>query len=72
MERLLEAGEITDPLEYAELAATIMPERIFFYPDHMEIGFPQDALSEKENYDILIDYADLTDILHDWAIPEAG
>ncbi len=53
-----------------ELAAAIGDESFIFYPDHLEVYFPAEALSSiSDNYDLTLEYSALDGILQPEAVP---
>lgn len=60
----------TDGLR-AEMEAALTPESLIFFPDHLELSFPEGTLpSQSHAFLASVDYeTDLGDILQDWAIP---
>ncbi len=67
---LLDRAGATDPVRRREMEAAFRPECLVFFPDHLEISFPQGAMpSEEYAYILGPDYDDLDDVLHDWAVP---
>lgn len=71
IQKILDHAEITDSVLRKEIENTFDPEYMVFFPDHLEMSFPQGTLSSQEyGYILALDYDDgLSEILHDWAIP---
>ena len=55
----------------AEMEAALTPESLIFFPDHLELSFPEGTLpSQSHAFLASVDYeTDLGNILQDWAIP---
>lgn len=73
LEQIFSIAGISDLTLQAEIRAAFQPEYIVFFPDNLEVSFPQGALASQEYaYQIGLDYDDrLTSILYDWAIPQS-
>ena len=67
---LAQPSDGTDGLR-AEMEAALTPESLIFFPDHLELSFPEGTLpSQSHAFLASVDYeTDLGDILQDWAIP---
>ena len=72
--RILTTAEISDLALQAEIKAAFQPEYITFFPNHLEISFPEGTLASQEySYQIVLNYDEkLTSVLHDWAIPRSS
>ena len=69
--QLLQAAQVTDKQLIFEMSKAIKPEHFILFPDNLEISFPQGSLPSQEHLYLLgIDYGDLEDVIHDWAIPD--
>lgn len=72
-QRLLGAAAICDSVLREEIAAAWSPDWLKFLPERLEVFFPRGALPSQETaYGFSADYADIRDILRDWAVPEAA
>lgn len=70
LKQLVILSQITDADLLVEMEAVMKPQYIIFFPDSLEITFPQGTLSGQEySFGYGIDYDDLKDVLHSWAIP---
>ena len=67
---LAQPSDGTDGLR-AEMEAALTPESLIFFPDHLELSFPEGTLpSQSHAFLASVDYeTGLGDILQDWAIP---
>ena len=67
---LAQPSDGTDSLR-AEMEAALTPESLIFFPDHLELAFPEGTLpSQSRAFLAALDYeSDLGAILQDWAIP---
>lgn len=69
-EALLDAAQIPDSADRQEMLAALPPEHLIFYPEHLEITFPQGTLPGEElTHIVAVDYPDLEGILQPWAVP---
>lgn len=69
-QQLMAVSYIEDTDFIAEMESAMKSEYIIFFPNHLEINFPQGTLpSQEHSYGIGIEYGDLKDLLYDWAIP---
>jgi hypothetical protein len=70
LKQLVILSQITDADLLVEMEAVIKPQYIIFFQDSLEIRFPQGTLSGEEySLGYVIEYEDLKDVLHSWAIP---
>lgn len=70
-ETLLDLAAMKDPALQQEMEEALQPEYLLFYSDQLEISFPRGTLASQDtHYVIGLDYDQLSQILHDWAIPE--
>ncbi len=58
--------------ELPQLAALIEPERVLFYPEHLEIELPAGAAEGQGGYTIALDYDVIDGLLAPWAEPGAA
>lgn len=66
----LAAAAGDDPTVQERLAAAIDPERVIFYPDHLEIDFPAGAFEGLNvAYTLTVEYAQLDGLLDSRALP---
>ena len=67
---LLDRAELGDPALLREAEAAFDPAWVVFTSDGIEVWFPQGSLPSQETSLILfLEYSQLEDILHSWAIP---
>lgn len=70
LQTLLDRADITNPVLRGEMEAAFRPESLVFFPENLEVSFPQGALpSEEYAYMLGLDYDDLDGVLYDWAVP---
>lgn len=70
-ETLLDLAEVEDPAFQQEMKEALQPEYLLFYADQLQLSFPQGTLASQDTrYVIGLNYDQLSQILHDWAIPE--
>ena len=63
-------NQIKDTALVSEMKEALKDEYIIFYPDNLQICFPQGTLPSKEySYRLRIDYTALEGIIQEWAIP---
>ena len=68
---LLNCSEVTEPTLRREMTTAFRPEYLVFFPEHLEVSFPQGVLPSQEYaYILSIPYEDLP--LPPWAIPETA
>lgn len=68
--RLVSLSGVNDSALQSEMEKVLMSENIILFPDHMEISFPEGSLSsQNQSYLVGINYKDIKDIIHDWAVP---
>ncbi|MBS5657287.1 hypothetical protein NE612_13355 [Oscillibacter valericigenes] len=68
---LLNCSKVTEPTLRREMTTAFRPEYLVFFPEHLEVSFPQGVLPSQEHaYILSIPYEDLP--LSPWAIPEAA
>ena len=68
---LLNCSEVTEPTLRREMTTAFRPEYLVFFPEHLEVSFPQGVLPSQEHaYILSIPYEDLP--LPPWAIPETA
>jgi hypothetical protein len=61
---------IKDTTLVSEMEKALKDEYIIFFPDNLQICFPQGTLPSKEySYILRIDYSALDGIIQEWAIP---
>lgn len=66
----LAAAAGDDPTIQERVAAAIDPERVIFYPDHLEIDFPAGAFEGLNiSYVLTVDYTQLNGLLDSRALP---
>lgn len=72
IETILEIADVSSALR-KEMKASFEPENMVFFPDSLEVNFPQGTLPSQENSYILgLDYDErLLGILNEWAVPES-
>ena len=70
--RLLAIAGVSDPVLQAEMLSAFKPEYVIFFPEGLEVCFPQGALPSQEHaYQIGLDYDEsVSALLHDWALPQ--
>lgn len=66
---LLDRAQFKDAAVQAKMEKAFLPEYIIFYPDVLEISYPQGALEGYGGWIVAVDYEDIKDILQPWAIP---
>lgn len=72
VQTLLDIAGITEPVLREEMEQAFAPEYMIFFPENLEIYFPQGTLPSQEySYILGLDYDErLLGILHAWAVPE--
>ena len=70
LEVILANAQITGNLQ-TEIKSAFKGEYLLFYPDRLEIAFPQGALpSQEHSFSIILEYEQsLIDIIQKWALP---
>ena len=69
-EALLDQVSKWEPELRQEMAAAMKPEYLLWQDDHLELWFPAGSLpGEAYAWGTGIDYTELEDVLHDWAVP---
>ena len=72
VDAILNAAEVPTQLLRTEMRAAFQPENLIFFPDSLEIVFPQGSLpSEEYAYHLSAKYSGpLREVLQDWAVPD--
>lgn len=77
VQTILKCSKISDPVLEQEMLETLRPEYILFYPNTLEVRFPNGTLPSKEEKDqsynaFAFDWSEkaIKEIVHEWAIPK--
>lgn len=73
-QKLMEIAQITDPVLWEEMKTAFDPKRMCFFPENLEVGFPQGTLpSEAHSLQLSFAYDEqILAILQPWAVPTNG